>query len=305
MPGKTGPAVVCYGEVLWDLLPSGEKPGGAPMNVSYHVGRLGSSASLITRVGRDELGSRLLGVLGDLQVDTSFVQIDENVPTGIVHANPNASGEVEYDIVAPAAWDYIERTDEVAALVSSAEYFVCGSLVNRDQKSRSTLFDLISSAKNVVLDINLRPPHYNKEIVRQLLEKADVLKMNIAELELITGWFSDYQAVAERMKFVQDKFDIRSVIVTMGGDGAVINYKGEFLRHSGYLVTVEDTVGSGDSFLAAMLYKELSGASPQEALTFASALGALVASKAGGCPAYEKSEIVSIIAHQGTGIVPV
>jgi fructokinase len=91
----------------------------------------------------------------------------------------------------------------------------------------------------------------------------------------------------------------------MGGDGAVINYKGEFLRHSGYLVTVEDTVGSGDSFLAAMLYKELSGASPQEALTFASALGALVASKAGGCPSYEKSEIVGIIGKQGTGIVPV
>lgn len=305
MLANNNPAVVCYGEVLWDLLPSGAKPGGAPMNVSYHVGKLGSSATLITRIGNDERGTELLEVLKGLSVDTRFVQVDDSVPTGIVHAKPNEFNEIEYDIVAPSAWDFIELNDEIAELVSRSSYFVCGSLVNRDKQSRSTLFDLISLAKNVVVDINLRPPHYNKTIVEQLLEKADVLKMNIAELELITGWFSDYSDVAERMKFVQDRFNIRSVIVTMGADGAVINYKGKFLKHAGYLVDVEDTVGSGDSFLAATLYKELSGAPPEEMLTFASALGALVASKAGGCPEYTKEEIVRLISQQGGGILEV
>lgn len=305
MLANNNPAVVCYGEVLWDILPSGAKPGGAPMNVCYHVGKLGATSSMITRIGKDKWGDDLLEVLKNLQVDTSYVQIDEAVPTGTVDAVPNEFNEVEYVFATPSAWDFIQPNEAITELVSRSTYFVCGSLVNRDKLSRSTLFDLISVAKNVVLDINLRPPHYNKSIVEQLLTKADVLKMNIAELELITGWFSDYVDVAERMKFVQDRFDIRSVIVTMGEAGAVINYKGEFFRHSGYLVDVEDTVGSGDSFLAAMLYKELSGAPPEEALTFASALGALVASKAGGCPDYTKEEIVRLIAQQGAGIVPV
>ncbi len=47
--------VVCFGETLWDVLPDGKQPGGAPMNVAYHLGKLGKNPAVISRVGKDEL----------------------------------------------------------------------------------------------------------------------------------------------------------------------------------------------------------------------------------------------------------
>ncbi|MBD0352658.1 MAG: carbohydrate kinase, partial [Flavisolibacter sp.] len=55
--------VVCYGEILWDVLPSGELPGGAPMNVAYHLNKLGLMSALITRIGKDERGEKLKALL--------------------------------------------------------------------------------------------------------------------------------------------------------------------------------------------------------------------------------------------------
>ena len=87
---------------------------------------------------------------------------------------------------------------------------------------RKRLFRLLESAKNKVLDINLRAPHYNRRIVEELLTKADFLKINLAELELITGWFSKYTSIDDRLKSVVDKFSISNIVVTMGGDGALL-----------------------------------------------------------------------------------
>src|SRR4030095_4672040 len=95
--------------------------------------------------------------------------------------------------------------------------------------------------------------HYHAPSIESLLQQADVLKMNIAELELITGWFSTFQTTEDRMKLMQDEFKIKTLIVTMGGDGAVIGHDGKFYRHQGFKVEVKDTIGSGDSFLACFL----------------------------------------------------
>ena len=101
------------------------------------------------------------------------------------------------------------------------------------------------------MDINLRAPHFNRKIVEELLQKADFVKMNIAELELITGWFSNYTAVLKTgLKSVRDKFNITNMVVTMGGDGAILYMNGEIIIHNGFKVDVVDTVGSGDAFLA-------------------------------------------------------
>ena len=100
------------------------------------------------------------------------------------------------------------------------------------------------------------------------------------------------------MAVIQNRFMIPSLIVTMGAEGAMINMEGNFYRHPGYVVDVADTVGSGDSFLAAFLFKLLSHEQPDKALTFASALGALVASKTGGWPAYEIEDIQKLAATQ-------
>jgi fructokinase len=157
------------------------------------------------------------------------------------------------------------------------------------------LYQLLDIAKRKVLDINLRPPNYHRTNIEYLLGKADVLKVNIAELELITGWFSHFESTEDRMKILQDQFNIETIIVTKGGDGAVVNEKGNMYRHSGYKVQVADTIGSGDAFLAGFLHEKMKGSSIPDALRFAGGLGAFIATQSGACPAYETAAITNLM----------
>ena len=289
------PPVICFGEILWDLLPTGEVPGGAPMNVAYHLNKLGHSPAVITRIGMDERGNTLVGLLEGKNISTAFVQLDKLLPTGIVYATPNEHHEMEYDIVAPVAWDVIEWNDDLPALFNQQNYFVFGSLIARNTTSRDTLFRLLEVAKNKVLDINLRPPHYTNKLLQDLLFKADIAKLNNAELNFISSWFGEYSSVEDEMNVVLDRFRLGTVIVTKGGDGAMINTGGRLYSHPGFKVVVQDTVGSGDSFLAAIIAGLIEKRAPADILEFACAVGALVTSKKGGWPEYELDDVRAII----------
>lgn len=298
MPQISSPAthnVVCFGEILWDILPDKAVPGGAPMNVAYHLRKLGERPALLTRTGIDERGKLLLMTMKNMRISTNFIQLDYELPTGIVHATPNEHGEMSYEIVAPAAWDNIQYDPDIESVIKNAEYFVYGSLATRNKQSKETLYKLLEIARNKVLDINLRQPFFTREIVEELLYKCDIVKMNLSELELITGWFTNYDSVEERIHLIQEKFNIRSIIVTMGSDGAAVNFRGNYFKHDGYKVQVADTIGSGDSFLAAFLSSIINDKNPEEALRFAAGLGGLVASKSGGCPDYNIAEIYSLV----------
>jgi len=292
--------VVCFGEVLWDILPSGAVPGGAPMNVAYHLHKQQKNPALITSIGIDEKGEQLVKIFSDYGICTDFFQVDYEHETGKVFAEPNEHNEVVYDIVKPVAWDYIKWEDDFENLVSNANYFVFGSLASRNNVSKKTLFQLLEYAENKVLDINLRAPHFNRRIVEELLSKADFLKLNLAELELITGWFSKHTSIEDRVRSITDKFKIQNMVVTMGGDGAVLYYNGNEYVQKGYKVDVVDTVGSGDAFLAGLLARLLDNASPVNALEFASGLGAFIAMQKGACPVYNVDEIYNLLK---TGVV--
>lgn len=295
--------IVCFGEILWDLLPAGAVPGGAPMNVAYHLRKLGLSPDIVTRVGIDDRGKQLIDLLNENGISTDHIQLDYEIPTGIVNAVANAHGEMQYDIVAPAAWDGIALDDATVDLVKEASHFIFGSLVNRHATSRNTLFTLLETAQQKVLDINLRPPHFDRRLVEDLLRHADMVKMNVAELELITGWFAAYKNITDRIGVIQERFRIPCIVVTMGGDGAIVDIAGERYKHKGYVVNVADTIGSGDAFLAAFLYKQLHNDDPAGSLAFACALGALVASKRGGWPAYDIKDIQQLAASQNTAFI--
>jgi len=283
--------VVCFGEILWDILPGGALPGGAPMNVAYHLKKSGLEPTMITRIGSDDWGKKLLSLVEENNISTDFFQVDDTLETGKVNATINQNNEVIYEIQKPVAWDNIQCEDKLETLVSDADYFVFGSLATRSETTRNTLFKLIEMAPCRVLDINLRPPHYNRAIIEQLLYKINLLKLNQAELELITGWFTKYQSDKDRMQVLQDKFSIPNIVVTKGEKGSLFNCKGKIYSHPGYRIVVADTIGSGDSFLAALLAKISTGDTPEEALSFAAALGALIASYKGACPDYKIEEV--------------
>lgn len=281
----------CFGEILWDLLPSGPQLGGAPMNVSYHLQQLGEKATMISRIGIDNRGEEILSILKERNLSSEYIQIDHHIATGIVHVNSNGSEDMQYEIVAPAAWDHITASDELHHLVRRSECFVFGSLITRNATSRKTLFELLESATCRVLDINLRSPFIDRATVDQLLRKADIVKMNLEELKLIGSWFCHYDSPAQLIAGIQKRFNLKLLIVTKGGNGADVLVEGNLYSHPGYRVQVADTVGSGDAFLAAFLHKWLPGKRPEQALEFACSLGSLIATKRGGCPEYSLEEL--------------
>jgi fructokinase len=295
IPSSLHPDVVCYGEILWDILPDQALPGGAPMNVAYHLKKLGVEPALITKVGKDGYGEKLVNLLTQSDLTTDYVQVDEKQLTGLVYAKPNEYNEVTYDIVYPSAWDFIHWQDDLAKLVGQSQYFVFGSLTSRSEVSRDTLYQLLELGHTKVLDINLRPPHFNRTNIEYLLNKTDILKMNSSELELISGWYSGVKNSADRMRLLQDRFHIQKLIVTMGGEGAQLLENGEINRHRGHKVQVADTIGSGDAFLAGYLHQLIIHSSSAQALEFASNLGALIATYPGACPDYDTSEITQIV----------
>jgi len=293
--------VVCYGEVLWDIFPTKTKPGGAPMNVAYHLRKFGINSRMISRVGDDEAGKKLLTLLTEWDIPTENCQIDKSYETGKVLATVLPGNEMSYSIHSPVAWDYIKPEAENDSLVSEADAFVFGSLVTRNETSRETLYHLIEKAKFNVFDINLRQPFYSPEIIEYLLGKCNLLKMNETELALIITWFSDENINEETaVRFLQQKFNIDEVIVTKGADGACYYTPSEFFSFPAFKVTVKDTCGSGDSFLAAFLAKKFENASPETSMIYATGLGAFVASHEGACPAYDISQLESYIHQQQT-----
>jgi fructokinase len=277
---------VCYGEILWDVLPSGAKPGGAPMNVAYHLQKLGVTATLISKIGKDSWGNELIALLQKQTIDTGYIQIDLEHATGMVNACIREGNEVEYDIVSPAAWDFISMQQGLISLIQQTKYFVFGSLASRNDVSANTLLQLLEAANTKVLDINLRPPHFTKATLETLLYQTDILKLNVHEANLIAGWFNQFDSLRDQVKSIQEHFKIDIILVTRGEHGALINEKGNFYEHSGYKIKVEDTVGSGDAFLAGYLFKLDNNATPQESLAFANALGAFIATQSGACPPY-------------------
>lgn len=285
-------SVVCFGEVLWDILPEGRKPGGAPMNVAYHLHKLGINSTMISSVGQDKAGAELLDFLKTIDLSSSYIQQDVQHHTSEVHAKIGEHDEVTYDILYPVAWDFITFKPEHEILIRNADAFVFGSLGSRNEVSRATLIEMLDYAKFRVFDVNIRAPHYSQEFITLLLGKCDMVKLNVAELEMITDWFEPgCEHEIERIDLLFDRFDFQEVVVTKGGRGATYYTETVCYDYPSYPVEVRDTVGSGDSFLAAFLAMKLNDEPLEEILDYAAAMGAFITSKSGACPAYSKSDL--------------
>lgn len=297
--------ICCFGEVLWDMLPSGKLPGGAPMNVATHLQNLGIPAKMISRVGKDELGAEIKAFLESKNCTTEWIQEDETLNTGWVKVQLSEKNEATYTIVHPVAWDFIQTNDTVQQLVNQASALVFGTLASRDDTSYQTLLSILKNLPQEtqvlkVFDINLRPPHYSQSLIEEFLQYADIVKLNEDELKIVAKWYDIAGDEEKQLREISQKFDIKTLIVTKGGDGAILlrlenDGKKHFYQQAGYKVVVADTIGSGDSFLAGFLKNILNGKSSEYALNFACAIGAVVASHSGANPAITEADIVEVM----------
>ncbi|MBL1222959.1 carbohydrate kinase [Chryseobacterium sp. L7] len=286
---------VCFGEVLWDIFPGEQRRiGGAPFNVAYHLFKMGLDVEMISSVGDDDLGRELLNKIKNWQISTDHIQITEEYPTSTVIASVDENNDAHYEIVENVAWDFIETTQENQKVLSTADALIFGTLAARNEKSKNTLFQLLEISSYNVFDINLREPYYDIRIINELLHKTQLAKFNKAELRMVLDFLKkEYKDEKDSIRFLQDKFNIREIIVSKGSKGALYAHEDHFYLYPTIPVEVKDTVGSGDSFLAGFLSKRLQKeSSAHEIMAQAVSLGAFITSQEGACPEYTLEEFL-------------
>ncbi|MGB5941552.1 MAG: PfkB family carbohydrate kinase [Leeuwenhoekiella sp.] len=247
---------------------------------------------MISRVGDDDKGERIIDYLKKEGVNTETIQIDKEYPTSEVLVSLDESGNASYEIPEPGAWDVIALTNDLKNRVAQSDLFVFGSLSSRNAVTRETLKTLLQTDVFKVFDVNLREPFYNKELLLDLLDYTDFAKFNDDELYKIADYLEcPYRGMEQCIAYIASAKKLQTVCVTKGPFGAVLYNSGNFYYNSGYRIKVVDTVGSGDSFLASVLFKIFSGESYQEAINFACAVGAMVATREGANPQLSEQEI--------------
>jgi len=294
--------ILGIGELLWDIVPDGVRLGGAPANFAVMAARLGNRSAILSRIGRDDLGRQAIDRLSPMPVETGFLQVDPQHQTGRVTVSL-AEGEPHYTIHEPAAWDFLELSDDWVQLAARADAICFGSLAQRNQQARQTIQTLAADAPSAcirVFDVNLREPFYSAEVVRESLELATVVKMNDAEappvLDLLglavkempgtarTLSTPEYlRAAAERL--LAEFPSLQLVAVTRGGRGSLLVTRDEWDEHPGFRVKVVDGIGAGDAFTAAMTHYMLRGADLATLNQAGNRWGGWMASQSGAMPA--------------------
>jgi len=296
MMSEKFPKVVCFGEILWDVFPTHKVIGGAPLNVALRLHSFEVSVKIISSIGNDSNGKEALNYLNEAGLSTDMIQIDKTHNTGYVNVFLDKKGSATYEIFKPVAWDNIQLNRENQNIVTNTEIFIFGSLACRSETSKSTLLSLLSEAQYSVFDVNLRPPDFTMDLIIDLMRRSDFIKLNDEELEQILDVMGFQNSTMEdQIKHLAEQTNTETICVTRGGAGALLYYESQFYSNSGYSVTVKDTVGAGDSFLASMVLKLLiEKTNPDKALDFACKVGALVASKEGANAKITKTDFESI-----------
>jgi len=292
---------VCFGEILFDVFGSEKKVGGVPLNTAIRMSSLGFSSTVISAVGDDEDGKIIKNFASENGVDTSAIITTPNYDTGLVLVHVDERGSAKYDIKFPSAWDFIEPNETVLKAVSESDVFFFGSLACRNDVSKNTLYNLLQKNEKIykVFDVNLRPPHSKMEVIEDLMDISDFIKFNDEEiLEVSSKLGFNSQDLDENILFISEKTSTESVCVTRGKHGAIMLWKGEFYRCDGFKVNVVDTVGAGDSFLAALFASLLADKTPLESLEFASAIGGIVASNEGANPKISDEDVKKLLSQR-------
>jgi fructokinase len=283
------PVIVGFGELLWDLLPAGPQLGGAPGNFAYHAHVLGAATSIVSAVGDDALGRRALDQLRGAGLSTQFITQSRARPTGTVPVTLDAAGQANYTIVENVAWDMIPESPDLLALAARADAVCYGSLVQRSPVSRATLRRFLAATRPEclrVFDINLRPPHFTREVVLESLATATLFKLNDEELAPLAAMLGCASDEASVFSHLFARYPVLQIIaLTRGAQGATLVAPGERHDLPGQPpAQLADTIGAGDSFTAALVIGLLGGQSLHDCGTRAIGHASFVCSRAGAMP---------------------
>jgi fructokinase len=293
--GSPGARVLGIGELLWDLLPSGPRLGGAPFNVIANLRRLGHEVRFATLVGDDDRGRDALAAATGLGVDTQLIGVSSDAPTGTVTVELDARGGPTFRIQSPAAYERLALDAGLLAGIAAwrPDALIFGTLAQRFAGVNEATRQVIDVTQIPVrlYDVNLRDGCWSDQLIADLLPLATVVKANDAEAPVIArllGVGADGFALAKELS---RRFGCRALCVTRGASGATLWLDGRVFEVGGRPISAVDTVGAGDAFAAGLLDGILRGASGEESLDRANRLGAIVASRAGALPEWDVTEL--------------
>ncbi|MHD0397802.1 carbohydrate kinase family protein [Staphylococcus simulans] len=287
------------GEALIDLIP-GERDaklkevtqfspqvGGAPTNVVSCVAKLGGKAAVLTQVGDDAFGEKIIDKLNDVGVDTQHLKQTTEANTALAFVSLTAAGERDFAFYRKPSADMLLEAEQLTGLSfdeTDILHFCSVDLVDCPMKAthRVLIDQMLEVGGTVVFDPNLRFPLWDDldalhHTVLEFIPKAHIVKVSDEELEFITRIQDKERAIASLFKG-----NVEAVIYTEGKKGAELYTKDGLLAQApGFNVEVLDTTGAGDAFIGAINYQLLQQGkrklfeASHEYLSFANGVGAL------------------------------
>lgn len=255
--------LIC-GEALFDLFGS-EDPdhslnfdariGGSPFNVAIGLARLGEKAAFFGGISRDALGEKLLQKLKDEQISDRYVLRSDHLTT-LSLVQQNTQGHPAYTFYGANAADRMVTEDDLPDFEQSPEFIHIGSytaLTDPISTALKTLVQRERSRSLISFDPNIRPtvvPDMDlwRKNTESLVPLADIIKVSDEDLELIYPG-QPVEAIAK--DWLANGAIL--VVVTKGKDGASAFIADREVSAPGVSVRIEDTVGAGDTFQAALL----------------------------------------------------
>ncbi|HZK05485.1 MAG TPA: PfkB family carbohydrate kinase [Actinomycetaceae bacterium] len=225
-----------------------EHVGGSPANVAKGLARLGHPVTLATHIGDDDRGRR---IAAELQLDGVIVTpgstTAERTPTATAHLDEHGKATYEFDL----AW---QVEDGIGA--QEGGHLHTGSIAATLQPGGSDVLALAAGARGratVSYDPNARPaimgsPTDARAVVERLVAKSDLVKVSDEDIEWLYG-VPGFRDVVEEWHAMGPPL----IVVTLGSEGAFVSCGGETETLPSAEVTVADTVGAGDSFMAGLL----------------------------------------------------
>ncbi|CAN5842506.1 ribokinase [soil metagenome] len=261
--------------------------GGKGANQAAAAALLGASVAMLGRVGDDDLGDPLVDALEEKGIDTSLVDSIEDESTGAAFITLTPDGENAIT-VAPGANRRVRPEDVNAASedIGRALVLVAQMEVSPETVSRAVA---VAAAADTRAVVNLAPP---MELPPEAMEKLDPLVVNEHEAAFLLG--SAVKEVEGALAAGPRLLELgpRSVVITLGADGAVVA-DGDSAEHvASPKVEVVDTTGAGDAFVGALAAKLAGSSSLKEAVSYAVRAGAAAVAKEGAQGALPTHETV-------------
>ncbi len=290
--------VIGLGEILIDQFPDFERIGGAPANALYHLHNLGLRTELLSAIGDDDSGLKILRWLEQQQLSREFISADPSHPTGTVTVTPTQTGSHRFVITQEVAWDYIPFLSRAESIITQADAVVYGTLAFRSPRSRKTLLQYIEKTAAGclrVLDLNLRQSYYDRHTIENLLHRSDVLKVNEEELTVLHDLFGYSDNSEQTIMQLYQRFRLRYLALTRGERGSLLFDGSQYSRRTAAAQDIVDTVGAGDAFTAGLTAGMLFNLPLDSIHLLATTLAEFVCRSSGATPPYPPDILTSTL----------